>query len=664
MMKLCGWSCVLKKTSIYIGPLVDDQGHALSYTVTGLPEGIDVVYVEVAADGREPGAYLQGYIAYSNVASNAPPRDFAVQVQAGDRSETILWTIMDTNRLQGRISDFSGNEGDDVVIVLPRAEYDSPNLCWFVVTGLPPGLVYDYYYGAILGRIDYTAVTEEEGVKDFQVTVEFHEADVVDCVTFTLTVANVNPPRDDNGIGIVIYQTKELEGIVLLDEEGAVPAATSTPFCVAFNKRPETPVKLSIRSRPGQTGVPLLFRVYNPDYNSDERPWSEELEITLDATNWDSGVIIESTVGWSGNSVLTTEDTAFIEISPDPVIGFVPTISQAINLYFALLPAADQRHWRCLAKNLKEDAVFLGDLRDVPVGNGANDVQVAWAIARAHNRSITARYALAFTNLTRPEMPKQGEERLLFNPKMAWFGLAAFASDAAGRSMNHLANVEPPNPLVERPIMVRFINWLARGNQGVYDDIYWQALAYYFGGLPTVMRSGGNGQAWQLADMGRLEGAMYWFLHREQTMIIQPIYDQIRAWRGLAQSSSLVSSTGAIAVNWAMRTLDDSISLSFRLWTRDAVGGIPEPPSAQVSEILVWKDDSARMDRHRLLFGPDWFRGIPNATMKGVVGTWLDILDWAMKKETGNRMGNNPADALVAHQWIIRQMRMFSDRRR
>jgi hypothetical protein len=111
MMKLCGWSCVLKKTSIYIGPPVDDQGRALSYTVTGQPEGIDVVYVEVGEHGRESGAYLQGYIAYSNVASNAPPVDFHVIItvtKEGDgnslQSDSFTWTIRGTSRL-GSISE-------------------------------------------------------------------------------------------------------------------------------------------------------------------------------------------------------------------------------------------------------------------------------------------------------------------------------------------------------------------------------------------------------------------------------------------------------------------------------------------------------------------------------------------------------------------------------
>nr|BAL53959.1 hypothetical protein HGMM_F11F07C31 [uncultured Planctomycetota bacterium] len=117
---------------------------------------------------------------------------------------------------------------------------------------------------------------------------------------------------------------------------------------------------------------------------------------------------------------------------------------------------------------------------------------------------------------------------------------------------------------------------------------------------------------------------MHWFLHREQTQIMQPIYDEIMKLRVLAER--LAGATGLIwwaTVPWAFQTLDNSLSVS--LWVSQ--GKIPAPPSAPFSAILVWKDDNARIDQYRLLFGPEWGRGIPNATMKGVVGTWLDIVD-------------------------------------
>ena len=630
--------------------------------VTGQPEGVDLVYITEGDAGTLPGAYLQGYIAYSNVASNAPPRDFAVNVEANDLPTTIIWTISDTNRLEGTVGDFSGNEGDTFDILLPRPQSARDNVSWFVVTGLPPGLVYDYYYGTILGRIDYTAVSEVERVKDFQVIVEFHEADVVDRITFTMTVANANPPPGDNGVGIVIYQTKELEANVVFDEEGMVLAASSTPFVVALNKSPESPITLVIRSRPGWSGLPVLFRVYNAGYGPAEASWSQELVITLDGSNWNSGVTVETAVDLFNNAGVVGEDAALIEISPNPLAGIIPGVVRAINLYLALLPATDQRFWRGMANNLKQDAVFLRDIRDVPVPNGSNEVQVAWGIARAHNRSITARYALAFTNFMRPARPENENDPPRFNAKMAWFGLAAFASDLAGKAMQQLATAEPPGAAgFERGAIVRFINYLARGNQGVYEDIYWQALAYYYGGLPTVQRLDGDPMAWKLADMGRLEGAVYWFLHREQTQIIQPIYDEIMKLRNLAEWLGVA--TGPlwwITVRWAFQTLENSMSVS--LWVGNREDKIPEPPSAPFSDILVWRNDNARIDRYRLLFGPEWGRGIPNATMKGVVGTWLDILDWASGREI-RRMDNKPANRLVAHRWVINHMLTFSERR-
>nr|BAL53957.1 hypothetical protein HGMM_F11F07C29 [uncultured Planctomycetota bacterium] len=214
---------------VYLGLLRDALGNTLSYSVIGQPLGIDVLYVTDDCDAIGEGAYLGGTIDYSNVESNAPPVEFPVLVVADGDVRQFLWRVTDTNRPAGKIDNFSGNEGDTVFMVLPRPESAASEVSWFVVNGLPDGLVYDYYYGAIMGRIDYTAVTSEEGTKDFSVTVAFYEGSVVDEVSFVFTVRNVDPLPGDMGVGVVVYRTKEFEATVLLDDAGEVLAATATP---------------------------------------------------------------------------------------------------------------------------------------------------------------------------------------------------------------------------------------------------------------------------------------------------------------------------------------------------------------------------------------------------------------------------------------------------
>jgi hypothetical protein len=197
MMKLCGWSCVLKKTSIYIGPPVDDQGRALSYTVTGQPDGIDVVYVEVAADGREPGAYLQGYIAYSNVASNAPPVDFHVIItvtKEGDgnsfQSDSFTWTIRDTSRL-GSISDQVSREGEFIFWIPPVARMDGETLV-IHYSGLPLGLEYFENSGLVYGYVSYANIASNGHARSLEVTIFVNDGKGAESKTFHWQVEDTN----------------------------------------------------------------------------------------------------------------------------------------------------------------------------------------------------------------------------------------------------------------------------------------------------------------------------------------------------------------------------------------------------------------------------------------------------------------------------------------
>jgi hypothetical protein len=177
--------------------VVDEEGLALSYTVTGLPEGIDVVYVEVAEDGREPGAYLQGYIAYSNVASNAPPVDFHVIItvtKEGDRnslqSDSCTWTIRDTSRL-GSISDQVSKEGDFIFWIPPVARTEGETLV-IHYSGLPLGLEYFENSGLVYGYVSYANIASNGHARSLEVTIFVNDGTGMESKTFQWQVEDTN----------------------------------------------------------------------------------------------------------------------------------------------------------------------------------------------------------------------------------------------------------------------------------------------------------------------------------------------------------------------------------------------------------------------------------------------------------------------------------------
>ena len=105
------------------------------------------------------------------------------------------------------------------------------------------------------------------------------------------------------------------------------------------------------------------------------------------------------------------------------------------------------------------------------------------------NRRITAAYAHMY----------------LSNPAFQWAGMAAFASSEVGRGMQ-----EAQNGALRRIAEGNDIrDMLATGNWAVYNDIYWQFLAYKKGGMAEMGRLLQNGDiphdmylAWQLIDLG------------------------------------------------------------------------------------------------------------------------------------------------------------------
>ena len=105
------------------------------------------------------------------------------------------------------------------------------------------------------------------------------------------------------------------------------------------------------------------------------------------------------------------------------------------------------------------------------------------------NRRITAAYAHMYIS----------------NPAFQWAGLAAYASGEVGRGMQ-----EAQKNVARRIFGGNDIHeMLTTGNRAVYNDIYWQFLAYKNGGMAQMGRLLQSGElpqelyvAWQLIDLG------------------------------------------------------------------------------------------------------------------------------------------------------------------
>ncbi len=145
-------------------------------------------------------------------------------------------------------------------------------------------------------------------------------------------------------------------------------------------------------------------------------------------------------------------------------------------------------------------------------------------------------------------------ELYLANPEIfKWAGLAAFASASIGEKMEVLAagNLLRVPALVASEKAANSLNLLSsamdlaynmigRGNKAIYDDIYWQHLAYRDGGLAEMTALFEEGSlepqlylAWRMIDQGWQTGdeELIWsgntlLLKYEQKEIIQPVlYD-------------------------------------------------------------------------------------------------------------------------------------------
>ncbi|MBY0527888.1 MAG: putative Ig domain-containing protein [Gemmataceae bacterium] len=117
--------------------------------------------------------------------------------------------------------------------------------------------------------------------------------------------------------------------------------------------------------------------------------------------------------------------------------------------------------------------------------------------------------------------------------KYRWAGMAAFASNEVAGAIKIFRSPVNPFPRSEEPIA-----FLAEGNKAVYDDIYWQHLAFDYGRLNLLGKLKDNGllddrsfRAWKEIDDGQVaqNSDKIWsgnksLLRLEQEATLQPIY--------------------------------------------------------------------------------------------------------------------------------------------
>ena len=158
------------------------------------------------------------------------------------------------------------------------------------------------------------------------------------------------------------------------------------------------------------------------------------------------------------------------------------------------------------------------------------------------NRAITEAYAQLYMN----------------NPDFKWAGMAAFASDAVGTGIfradaGNLSDWPIPGvnavDLVPGADGAQLLGDLGFGNRAVFEDMYWQHMAYQDGGIQALEQMAANGDvdsdqidAWRLLDQGVQSGNQdtIWagnqaLLRYEQEQILQPMYERERQmWADLS----------------------------------------------------------------------------------------------------------------------------------
>lgn len=124
-----------------------------------------------------------------------------------------------------------------------------------------------------------------------------------------------------------------------------------------------------------------------------------------------------------------------------------------------------------------------------------------------------------------------------------WAGMAAFASELVGDGIRQAEAGRsawiPPIPGVTDFSFTNLSRSLQEGNRLVFQDIYWQHVAYEHGGIDAIDQAFDDGEierlewrAWQDIDRGRRSGDedRVWdgnetLLRVEQERTLQPVYD-------------------------------------------------------------------------------------------------------------------------------------------
>jgi hypothetical protein len=207
----------------------------------------------------------------------------------------------------------------------------------------------------------------------------------------------------------------------------------------------------------------------------------------------------------------------------------------------------------------------------------------------AVNKKITAAYAQLFSE----------------NPnKYPWFGLAAFASNQVGQTIQFFTNLAKKADAITAKFDIAGAALLITGNQAVYKDIYWRFLAYAAGGLNQIKALGaGFVNAFPLIDSGVPNNIWFGnnlFFYHEQHDLLQPkVFDKINEYvpkiiaAGLSGMAEPVfpSSTSFLDALKAAGVLQPNLANSGQRWYV-WIQGAPDPDSPikpGKGQVGLWK---------------------------------------------------------------------------
>lgn len=190
------------------------------------------------------------------------------------------------------------------------------------------------------------------------------------------------------------------------------------------------------------------------------------------------------------------------------------------------------------------------------------------------NAFITAAYA----RLYREEREKFGEHK---SSQYLWLPAAAFASFEVGQNIRHgyltlkrklnVSNTFEPAVYIKNPLREVFIigrlsltgeqiaSYLALGNKGVYDDLYWQHLSTAHCGIATTLRMLVDYQQRYLSPEERTKTVL-----------------QEKAWRGISTGMATQNIASYVTANLDLTMIEQKYILQPLIYdsTLGQLGGI------------------------------------------------------------------------------------------